>query len=68
MDTQISKGSSEYDELALFIHSRLNCCLFVHLLLDFGSLYCKQFEPRSGSSLIRAHSVSVHENIILESI
>ena len=39
-------------------------CLLSHLLMFLGSLYCKQYEPRSdgsqGSSLIRVHIVCSH--------
>ena len=39
-------------------------CQLSHLLIFLGSLYCKQYEPRSGcfqgSSLIRVHIVCFH--------
>ena len=42
-----------------------NCRLLSYLLIYFGSLYCRQYEPRSDtslrSSLIGAHSVCFHE-------
>ena len=41
-----------------------------HLLMHFGSLYCKQYAPRSDcffrGSLIRVHSVCFESKIILE--
>ena len=40
------------------------CRLLTYLLINFGSLYCKPYEPRSDcslrSSLIRVHSVFFH--------
>ena len=37
-------------------------------LSKFGDLYCKQYRPRSESSPIRAHSVCLHDEIMLEKI
>ena len=41
-----------------------NCCLLTYLYIQFGSLYCKHYDPRSDcsirSSLIRVHSVCFH--------
>ena len=32
-------------------HTHDNCRLLTYLLIDFGSLYCKQYGPRSDCSL-----------------
>ena len=41
-----------------------NCHLLTYLLIQFGSLYCKHYGPRSDyshrSSLTRAHSIRFH--------
>ena len=54
-------------QLNLFPASHNFCCLLSHLLMFLGSLYSKQYGPRSdcsqGSSLIRIHSVCFHDNI-----
>ena len=37
--------------------------LLSHLLIFSGSLYCKQYKPRSDYSLIRTYSVYFHDKI-----
>ena len=37
--------------LTLFPASHDFCCLLSHLIMSLGSLYCKQYGPRSGCSL-----------------
>ena len=53
----------------LFLPFTKNCH---HLLIYFGSLFCKQYAPRSDSSfrssLIGAHSVCFHEKSSIECI
>ena len=53
----------------MFVNRKLVVTVICYslLLIFLGSLYCKQYEPRSdcskGDSLIRGHIVCLHEKI-----